>query len=127
MQYHLALPAYFSDLQRGLLSRSVLQTYAIGVRFSMPLTTSEAEMLDLDDARRSELILRGALTIDDDGDEVLAGLTLAESHFYLVFEEHPVETHDTGETSLYYQLKHKHLAARAATLLGVSSMPEEAR
>lgn len=84
-------------------------------------------MLDLDDARRSELLLRGALTVDDDGDEVLVGLTLAESHFYLTFEEHPVETHDTGETSLYYQLKHKHLAARSATLLGVSSTPQAAR
>lgn len=75
-------------------------------------------MLHLNDVRRSELLLRGALTVDDDGDEVLVGLTLAESHFYLTFEEHPVETHESGETALYYQLKYKHLAARSAVLLG---------
>jgi hypothetical protein len=75
-------------------------------------------MLNLNDGQRSELLLRGALTVDEDGDEVLLGLTLAESHFFLTFEEQPVETHATGETVLYYQLKHKHLAARSAALLG---------
>ncbi|MRW82905.1 hypothetical protein GJ698_02220 [Pseudoduganella sp. FT26W] len=77
-------------------------------------------MLHLDEERRSDLLDKGALTVGADGDEVLVGLSLAESHFYLMYEENPIEAHDTGETALYLQLKHKHLAARGAALLNAS-------
>jgi hypothetical protein len=73
---------------------------------------SEDEMLDLSDKRRRDLRDRRALTVDDEGDEVLLGLTVAESHFYLCFEHHPLEAHAGGEAAIYYQLKHKHLTAR---------------
>jgi len=44
-------------------------------------------MLALDDAQRQELMAKRALTVDEAGDEILVGLTLAESHFYLVRSE----------------------------------------
>jgi hypothetical protein len=74
-------------------------------------------MLNLTDERRRELHDRGALTVDSDGDEVLVGLTLSESHFFLIMEEDPLELHATGELALYYQLKHKHLCTRSAAIM----------
>lgn len=74
-------------------------------------------MLNLTDERRRELLNRGALTVDADGDEVLVGLTLAETHVYLLFEEHPSQPHTSGELSVFYQLKHKHLCARGAKIM----------
>jgi len=74
-------------------------------------------MLKMDDDKRASLVQKGALEIDGDGDEVLTGLSLAESHFFLVYEEHPAETHSAAETAVYLQLKHKHLVARTAPLL----------
>lgn len=69
-------------------------------------------MLDLDDGRRRDLVDRRALTVDDEGDEVLRGLTVAESYFFLRFEQYPFQAHTGGEAAIYYQLKHKHLTAR---------------
>jgi hypothetical protein len=87
------------------------------VRIRPTRTAEETEILNLTDVQRSELVLRKALTVDDDGDEVLVGLTFAESKFFLAFEEYPVEIHATGETVLYYQLKHNHLKACSAAIL----------
>ena len=73
-------------------------------------------MLDIDDAQRSDLLLKGALTVDQDGDEVLTGLSLAETYLFLTFESHATAELSPTEVGHYLQLKHKHLAARAALL-----------
>jgi hypothetical protein len=78
---------------------------------------SEVNMLKLDDAMRQKLIVKHALAIDQHGDEVLLGLNQSESHFFLAFEEDPVESHPTGEIALYFLLKHKHLKARTELLI----------
>lgn len=74
-------------------------------------------MLMLDTVKRAALLQKEAIWVDADGDEVLAGLTLSESHFFLAYEEHPVEAHPPPETAMYLQLKHKHLVARSSALM----------
>lgn len=74
-------------------------------------------MLDLSDEQRRELMHRGALTSNADGHEVLVGLTLAESRFYIAYGRVEQSDPASDETTLYYQLKHKHLSARIGTLL----------
>lgn len=73
-------------------------------------------MLDLDDTTRTRLRAKGTLIVDDEGDEVLAGLTVAESQFLLLFEQHPSVGFASAESSLYFHLKHKHLMARCARI-----------
>jgi hypothetical protein len=75
-------------------------------------------MLDIDDATRARLRASGALVVDQDGEEVYAGLTLAESQFFVRWEKDPGVGHASAEAVLYLDLKHKHLVARSAGLLG---------
>jgi len=69
-------------------------------------------MLNLDDELRCRLLALHALTVDEDGDEVFAGLTVSESVFYLAFTEHPDLPSTTAERMLFLQLKERHLLAR---------------
>lgn len=73
-------------------------------------------MLELDEELRRRLLVRHALIVDEDGDEVFAGLTVSESVFYLEFVEHPDLSSTTAEKMLYLQLKHRHLVARCSYL-----------
>lgn len=73
-------------------------------------------MLDIDDAKRSDLILKGALTVDRGGDETLTGLSLAETHAFLALEKQGHTELSPVEMEHYLKLKHKHLAARSALL-----------
>lgn len=74
-------------------------------------------MLKMNQEKRAELLHKEALCTDPEGDEVLVGLTLAESHFFLAHEEQPLESHAQAETAVYLQLKHNHLVARSHRLL----------
>jgi len=78
-------------------------------------------MLDIDATTRAKLRASGSLVLDQDGDEVFAGLTLAESLFFWEWEKDPDDGHASAEAALYLELKHKHLVARSAGLLGDSS------
>jgi len=78
-------------------------------------------MLDIDATTRAKLRASGSLVLDQDGDEVFAGLSLAESLFFWEWEKDPDDGHASAEAALYLELKHKHLVARSAGLLGDSS------
>lgn len=67
-------------------------------------------MLYLSDVERKELTSRHALSEDDDGDEVLSGLTVGESHFVMAFQCFPFELHTTAEGNIYLQLHAKHIS-----------------
>lgn len=72
-------------------------------------------MLDLTDALRSYLQQTGALLFDQDGQEILAGLTHAESNFIIRYARAPGEV-PIAERRLYYQLNELHLKARLRNL-----------
>lgn len=73
-------------------------------------------MLNLNETLRDRLLATGALVVDEDGDEVLAGLTVAESKFFLFYEIDPRDGYASAETNLYFELRHKHLVARCERL-----------
>jgi hypothetical protein len=75
-------------------------------------------MLDIDDATRARLRASGVVVVDQDGEEVYAGLTFEESQFFLKWEKDPDVDHASAEATRYLALKHKHLVARSAGLLG---------
>ena len=66
----------------------------------------------------SRLQSQQALRFDEDGFEILVGLTVAESSFNLLHAEHPGELTTAAEKTLYLQLRHKHLIARSAPFIG---------
>jgi hypothetical protein len=72
-------------------------------------------MLALHEIARSRLRLMGALAVDRDGDEVLAGLSVAESEFFLSFDNEPEDGCETAENLLFLSLQHRHLIARTLT------------
>lgn len=81
-------------------------------------------MLDLDDKTLATLRASGALTIDQDGEWVLVGLTRAESEFFLLFEQDPGDGDASSGNNLYLELRHKHLLARNAAVLADLAPPE---
>ncbi|NGZ86218.1 hypothetical protein [Duganella aceris] len=72
-------------------------------------------MLALQEIARSRLRLMGALAVDREGEEVLAGLSVAESVFFLSFNDEPDDGNETAENLLFLSLQHRHLVARALT------------
>jgi hypothetical protein len=78
-------------------------------------------VLNLTEKQRTELSHRHALTVDAEGDEVLLGLTSAESTFYLILDKAPSEIQDAGERAIFYRLKLKHLYARSDEIMRRSS------
>lgn len=69
-------------------------------------------MLKLPDDERSFLISLGALTVDAEGNDVLAGLTAEESHFLVDFKSRPATPGDGAQRWLYHQFLAMHLGAR---------------
>jgi hypothetical protein len=69
-------------------------------------------MLLIPENLRAVLSSSGALSVDEDGDEVLLGLTVAESAFMLVYCQSQVDERDPGEQRLFDKLQERHLAAR---------------
>jgi hypothetical protein len=68
---------------------------------------------------KSKFVLRsnGSLVTNNEGDEVLLGLTASESDFVLTFAERPDQDHEAAAQLLYVNLRHKHLKARVMRLL----------
>jgi len=73
-------------------------------------------MLDIDESLRRALRSKGALTVDECGDEVLVGMTHAETIFYLHFDEPRSTVGSSGEAGVYRELENRHLRARIAQL-----------
>ena len=69
-------------------------------------------MLNINHKTRVLLRAMGALQINEDGDEVLAGLTLSESNFMLAVGQQEPQARDAGDMFLTNQLRHRHLEAR---------------
>ena len=59
-----------------------------------------------------QLRARDALAIDEDGIEVLRGLTFAESRFVLAVDRTAGHNIGAAESFLYRQLRKRHLNAR---------------
>lgn len=59
----------------------------------------------------------GATTINDEGDEVLAGLTVFESQFFLSFNQAPNDGHSIAESNLFVHLRRRHIVAWSTQLL----------
>lgn len=70
-------------------------------------------MLNLTPQGRKTLLMCDALTSNEEGDEVLRGLTVSESCFVLRLDNNSSSSSDAAEYRLYLQLKSMHLAARA--------------
>lgn len=70
-------------------------------------------MLKLTAREREVLLNCDALTSDDEGSEILRGLTVSESCFMLTVERDSFYVIDAAEHRLYSQLKARHLAAMA--------------
>ncbi|WP_377705270.1 hypothetical protein [Pseudoduganella sp. UC29_71] len=73
-------------------------------------------MLDLSTQERGLLIRLGALIVDAEGEEVLAGLTVAESNFLVAQRSGPILAAEQAEHWLYQQILEAHLRARLALL-----------
>ena len=69
-------------------------------------------MLNLSDLSRQFLIRAGALTVNDNGEEVLAGLTVQESDFFLRYQERSDPRERPIKVRQYTELMERHLAAR---------------
>lgn len=73
-------------------------------------------MLKINDQIRKLLKATGAIQFDADGEEVLAGLTPAESVFVLECSQEAPSVRNPGDAFLLNQLKHRHLNARLSQL-----------
>ena len=73
-------------------------------------------MLNLLDDERVFLRSLGALSLDSDGGEMLAGLTSAESHFLVNSDAKAHTGADVAERAMYDQILRTHLRARLDAL-----------
>lgn len=85
-------------------------------------------MLELDEGLRRRLLARRALIVDEDGDEVFAGLTVSESVFYnrpvgQAVRQRPRHAYSLRELQVsdeiwcgLLSIKHKNVAIRSADL-----------
>lgn len=71
-------------------------------------------MLNLTESSRRFLTAVGGLSLDESGDEILIGLTVSESDFYLKYRDDPREP--LSKTRQYYRLMELHLVARQLKL-----------
>ena len=78
-------------------------------------------MLEISQPARKRLELSGALDVDDEGQEVFLGLTLAESRFLLICIQQPSHKLDPGEDFLCQQLQMRHVQARVDRVLPSTS------
>lgn len=69
-------------------------------------------MLYRGEIERELLLARNALSSDENGAEVLRGLTFAESSFVLAVDRSAVHNIGAAESFLYRQLRKRHLDAR---------------
>ena len=82
--------------------------------------------MKFDPKTRVQLLRAGALAIDTDGDEVLIGLTVAESKFVMDLRNAPRSESGrcaTAEERLYLELFRRHRIAFYAHLRGMMTVP----
>jgi hypothetical protein len=73
-------------------------------------------LLNLTELSRTFLTKVGALASDVSGDEILAGLTVAESDFFLMYQERADRNEPMYKTLKYHQLMELHFVARRLKL-----------
>lgn len=69
-------------------------------------------MLSIAISVRAWLTALGCLETDDEGDEVLAGLTVSESSFFVRHQLRAASMSGDAERFIFEQLKQRHLAAQ---------------
>lgn len=67
---------------------------------------------------RHRLLAQGILVTNQDGDEVLKGLDVAETQYVFACAECDTACMRASEVLLYFQLRHRHLQARVDALFG---------
>lgn len=85
----------------------------------MPRTISGATMLKISAKERLLLQSFGALSHDSDGDEILIGLTPAESTFVVEYRHSSGSEFSPAEKILYLELSQRHLLARLDRFRGL--------
>lgn len=73
-------------------------------------------MFSIPEHLRKNLLAKGALVRNDEGDIVFAGLTPAESNFYADYSRRALNEISSDERNLYRQLHLRHLSARLESL-----------
>jgi hypothetical protein len=73
-------------------------------------------MLNLTDRSRTFLKIVGALSRDENGREVLTGLSFTESEFFLMYQECSAPRQLWTEARLFAKLMNRHLQARQLKL-----------
>lgn len=69
-------------------------------------------MLNLSDLSRRFLTTAGALACDANGEETLAGLTVSESDFFLMYQDQSDADERFHKMPRFQHLMERHLAAR---------------
>ena len=69
-------------------------------------------MLNLSDLSRRFLTTAGALAREENGDETLAGLTVSESDFFLMYHDQSDAHERFSKMPRFQQLMERHLSAR---------------
>ena len=80
-------------------------------------------MLNLSNQGRNFLNNVGALSIDEDGDEILIGLTVLESDYFLMHQEETDQRMIQSGSLRFHTLMQRHLIARRAALDLKASRP----
>jgi hypothetical protein len=75
-------------------------------------------MLKIDEKLRADLHDKGALTVDARGEEVLVGLSYAETILYISFFESLTTAELSVAAVAYKELQFRHFAARVARING---------
>jgi hypothetical protein len=78
-------------------------------------------MLEISQLARKRLTLDYALDVDDDGQEIFVGLTVAESRFMVICIQQAAHRLSLGEDFLYQQLKARHVKMRVQRKLRSSN------
>jgi hypothetical protein len=77
---------------------------------------AEGILLNLTELSRAFLTKVGALASDGSGDEILAGLTVAESDFFLMYQDRADRNEPLYKTLKYRRLMELHFVARQLKL-----------
>lgn len=72
----------------------------------------------ISNALRELLVSNGVLELDPYGDAVFAGLTAAESEFYVICRQCDPSELDAAEALVFTQLRHRHVMAQLHALPG---------
>ena len=82
-------------------------------------------MAKFSDGEREILTRMGKLTRDSNGNEVLVGLTLEETYFYLNYKESQKSNANPPGTEMYLELHQKHVLAAQHVIFAEAEMRAE--